>query len=397
MAEYKPFSDINVLDLTQSIAGPFSTQLLGTLGADVVKVEPPRGDAFRDLLDGAMFATVNLGEKRSLSLDLKSEEGQEAARSLAEEADVVIESFQPGTVEKFGLDYATVSSYNEDVVYVSLSGYGQDGPRSEWPAYDPAIQAVSGLMSTIGYQDRPPVRIGASVIDMGTGTLASFLITSALFNRKDTGEGQYFDVNLFEMAVAWMGYWIAYYTGTGETPTPSGQGFAGIAPNEVFDAGDGKPFYLAVVNDRFWKRMCSALEVEELADDPRFETNPDRWENRDELRETLRDVFEDYDRDELTQRLADANVPNAPLQYVDELVEKDSHVAARDMLTQSYNLMEEEEIKTANTPFKVNDERPDLNDRPPRVGEHTREVLAELGYSDKEIDAMIDAGAAVSD
>lgn len=397
MTGYKPFADITILDLTQSIAGPFSTQMLGTLGADVVKVEPPNGDAFRDLLDGAMFASVNLGEKRSLSLDLKSESGQEAATELAKKADVVIESYRPGTVDKFNLDYETVSEYNENVVYVSLSGFGQTGPRSDWPAYDPAIQAVSGLMSTIGYEDRPPVRIGASVIDMGTGVLASYLIASALFERTSSGEGAYFDVNLFDTAVSWMGYWIAHYTATGENPTPSGTGFAGIAPNEVFEADDDKPFYLAVVNDRLWGRLCEVLDLDDLAADPRFETNGKRWENRDVLRDRLNEEFNAFDRETLTQLLAVANVPNAPLQYVNELVEEDSHVQARDLLTDSYNLMQETPVKTANTPFSVYDERPDLNDRPPRVGEHTREVLAELGYSEAEIDVMIEAGKAVSE
>jgi len=163
MSEFSPLDGIQVLDLTQSIAGPTATQYLGMLGADVIKVEPPNGDAFRGLLDGAMFSAVNLGNKRSVAIDLKTEDGQAAASALADESDVIIESYRPNTVDKFGLDYETVSEYNEDVVYVSLSGYGQDGPRSDWPAYDPAIQAVSGLMSTIGYPDRPPVRIGASV------------------------------------------------------------------------------------------------------------------------------------------------------------------------------------------------------------------------------------------
>jgi crotonobetainyl-CoA:carnitine CoA-transferase CaiB-like acyl-CoA transferase len=390
----QPFEEVDVLDLTQSIAGPLATQFLGTLGANVVKVEPPSGDAFRGLLDGAMFASVNLGGKRSVCLDFTTEEGREAATELAASADVIVESFRPGVVEKFGLDYESVAADNPGVVYCSLTGFGEDGPHTDWPAYDPVVQAMSGLMSTIGYQDRPPVRIGASVIDYGTGTTAAMLVAAALHERSRTGEGEFIDVNLFEVAVSWMGYWIAHYTGTGEVPSRSGQGFAGLAPNEVFEAAEEKPFYLSVVNNRLYDRLCSALDREDLRDDERFVENADRWEHRDALREELQAEFETYDRDELMVLLAEAGVPTGPLQTVDELVEDDPHVAAREMLTDSYNLWEDTPVKTANPPFKTESGRLDLGNRPPERGEHTREVLAELGYTDKQIDRMLAAGAA---
>lgn len=390
----QPFEEVDVLDLTQSIAGPLATQFLGTLGANIVKIEPPGGDAFRGLLDGAMFASVNLGEKRSVCLDLTTEEGRDAATELAASADVVVESFRPGVVEKFDLDYESVVADNSDVVYCSLTGFGEDGPHTDWPAYDPVIQAMSGLMSTIGYQDRPPVRIGASVIDYGTGTTAAMLVAAALHERSQTGEGEFIDINLFEVAVSWMGYWIAHFTGTGEVPSRSGQGFAGLAPNEVFEAAEGEQFYLSVVNNQLYERLCSALEREDLLEDERFVENADRWENRDALRGELQAEFETYDRDELTTRLADAGVPTGPLQTVAELVEEDPHVAAREMLTDSYNLWTETPIKTANPPFKTKSGRLDPGDRPPERGEHTREVLSELGYADEQIERMMEAGAA---
>ena len=386
----QPFEEVTVLDLTQSIAGPISTQLLGTLGADVVKVEPPGGDAFRGLLDGAMFASVNLGGKRSVCLDLTTEEGQEAAHDLATTADVIVESFRPGVVERFGLDYETVAETNPGVVYCSISGFGADGPHKDWPAYDPVVQAMSGLMSTIGYPDRPPVRIGASVIDYGTGTTAAMLIASALYDREHTNEGEFIDVNLFEVAVSWMGYWIAHYTGTGEIPEPSGQGFAGLAPNEVFEAAEGEPFYLSVVNNRLYERLCIALDREDLLDDERFVENADRWKNREELREELRAEFETYDRDRLTTLLAEGGVPTGPLQTVDENVEDDPHVAAREMLTDSYNVRTNTPVKTANPPFETTSGRPSIGDRPPEQGEHTREVLSELGYDADQIDRFLE-------
>lgn len=390
----QPFEEVDVLDLTQSIAGPLATQFLGTLGANIVKVEPPGGDAFRGLLDGAMFASVNLGGKRSVCLDFTTEEGREAATELAASADVVVESFRPGVVEKFGLDYESVVADNPGVVYCSLTGFGENGPHTDWPAYDPVVQAMSGLMSTIGYQDRPPVRIGASVIDYGTGTTAAMLVAAALHERSRTGEGEFIDVNLFEVAVSWMGYWIAHFTGTGEVPSRSGQGFAGLAPNEVFEAAEGEPFYLSVVNNRLYDRLCSVLDRGDLREDDRFIENADRWEHRDALREELQAEFETYDRDELMVLLAEAGVPTGPLQTVDELVEDDPHVAAREMLTDSYNLRKETPVKTANPPFKTQSGRLDLGDRPPERGEHTREVLAELGYTDEQIDRMLAAGAA---
>lgn len=391
----QPFEEVDVLDLTQSIAGPLSTQFLGTLGANVVKVEPPGGDTFRSLLDGAMFSSVNLGGKQSICLDFTTDEGREVGHELAATADVVVESFRPGVLEGFGLDYESVSATNPDVIYCSLTGFGQDGPRAEWPAYDPIIQAMSGLMSTIGYSDRPPVRIGASIIDYGTGTTAAMLIAAALHRRSVIGEGEYIDVNLFDVAVSWMGYWIAHYTGTGETPQRSGQGFAGIAPNEVFHAAEDEPFYLSVVNDRLYERLCRALDRDDLLTDERFAENVDRWENHETLREELRSEFRTYDREALTTMLAEAGVPTGPLQTVDELVEEDTHVAAREMLTGSYNHRTEEPVTTAAPPFETSDGRPDPGGRPPELGEHTRQVLAELGYDDERIDRMLAAGAAV--
>jgi crotonobetainyl-CoA:carnitine CoA-transferase CaiB-like acyl-CoA transferase len=385
----QPFEEVDVLDLTQSIAGPISTQFLGTLGANVVKVEPPGGDAFRGLLGGSMFASVNLGGKRSVALDLKTEDGQTAARKLAERADVVVESFRPGVVEQFGLDYDSVSAINEDVVYLSLTGFGQDGPHADWPAYDPVVQAMSGLMSVIGYKDRPPVRIGASIIDYGTGTTAAFLLASALIEREQTGEGTELDISLFEVAVSWMGYWIAYYTSTGEVPERSGQGFAGLAPNEVFHAANDEPFYLSVVNDRLYERLCHSLDREDLLTDERFATNSARWEHRNALRAELSAEFKQYDREELTALLAEAGVPTGPLQTVDELTEEDPQVAARDLLTDTYNLWKDTPARTASAPYRADGERPELGERPPAKGEHTRTVLAELGFTDSEIEQLV--------
>ena len=390
----RPFEDIDVLDLTQSIAGPVSTQFLATLGANVVKVEPPQGDAFRGLIDGSMFASVNLGGKQSICLDLKTDEGRQAAWQLAADADVVVQSFRPGVVEKFGLDYESVSAENEDVVYCSLTGFGADGPYSNWPAYDPVIQAMTGIMSMIGYPDEPPVRIGASLIDWGTGTTAAFLLASALYNRDQTGDGEHIDVNLYEVATAWMGYWYAYYTSTGDVPTRSGQGFSGLAPNEIFYAAGGEPFYLSAITDMFFERTCEAIDRPDLVADERFSTNDRRWEHREALREILNDEFSAYDRDEICERLVAAGVPSGPLLNVDEVVDEDPHIKEREILTETYNHWLDTPAKTVRPPFSTTSGRPSFDEKPPAMGEHTRAVLSNLGYDDEQIERMIEAGAA---
>lgn len=386
----QPFEEVDVLDLTQSIAGPVCTQMLTALGANVVKVEPPEGDAFRGLTQGAIFAAFNHGPKRSLSVDLKSEAGSATVRDLAERADVVVESFRPGVLERFGLNYESVSTENEEVVYCSLTGFGQEGPYSDYPAYDPVIQAMSGLMSVIGYPDRPPTRIGASVIDCTTGANAAFMISAALMERGRTGTGEHIDISLFDVAVSWMSYWIGDYSGTGEVPTRAGSGFNGIAPNDIYYASKDEPFYLCAVNDRLYERLCHAIDRKDLLEDDRFVDNDARWEHREALREELESTFRECDRDELVAMLADSGVPVGPQQDVPELVE-DEHVAERELLTDAQNLILDDEITISRLPIRTTDWVPELDEKPPEVGEHSRQVLREFGFDEAEIDTLIES------
>jgi len=389
----EPFRDVDVLDLTQAIAGPVATQQLGALGANVVKVEPPGGDDFRGNLDGAMFTAHNLGSKRSLCLDLRTDDGREVARELAVEADVVVESFRPGVLERFDLDYASVGAENPAVVYCSITGFGHDGPYRDRPAYDAVLQAMSGMMSVTGYPDRSPVRAGTSVVDCGTGMTAAFAIAAALIERDRTGEGEHLEVSLYEVAVSWMGYWIANYTATGQNPGRSGPGgFAGLAPYGVFEADGGDALYLSVVNDRQFDRLCGVLDREALAADDRFAGAAARWQHRDELDAVLAAEFRDHDRDALVDRLVEAGVPAGPLQDVAAVVE-DPHVAARDLLTEAENRHRGETVRTPGIPLVTGEGRPDAGEGPPRPGEHTRAVLRELGYDESQIDRMIEAGA----
>ncbi len=389
----QPFADVDVLDLTQSIAGPACTQRLAMLGATVVKVEPPEGDAFRDLVDGSMFATFNCHGKRSIAVDLKSEDGRAVVQDLAERADVIVESFRPGVTKRFGLDYETISEANPSVVYTSVTGFGQDGPYSDYPAYDPVIQAMSGLMSVIGYQDRPPVRIGASVIDCATGANAAFLTSAALHEVERTGEGTHVDISLFDVAAGWMGYWAAKYDETGEVATRHGTSFGGLAPNDIFHASDDEPFYLCAVNDALYERVTDAIDRDDLREDPRFETNDDRWEHREELTAELEAEFATYEREALVERLTDAGVPAGPRRDVAELVDEDPHVAARELLIDTENNWTGEPARAIRLPIRTTDWLPAVEGRPPDLGEDTRGVLAEAGYDDEEIQRLLEEGA----
>lgn len=389
----KPFSDVDVLDFSQSIAGPSCTQRLATLGANVVKVEPPGGDTFREVADGSIFASFNLGGKRSLALNLTADQGREVAVELASKADVVVESFRPGVMERFGLDYESVVATNEDVVYCSVTGFGQNGPYAEDPAYDPVIQAMSGLMSVTGYPDRPPVRIGASVIDCATGANAAFLVTAALRERDRVGEPQHVDISLFDVAVSWMAYRIAQYGETGETPTRAGTSIEGIVPNDIYYARDDEPIYVIAVNERLFRRLCTAVGRGELVDDERFASNDARCEHEEELREEIESAFRSYDPDELHRLLAEAGVPAGPVRTIDELVDEDPHVAARNLLVSVHNLWTEATTKTSRFPGRTQGGPPDTGGRPPELGEHSRDVLASLGYSEDQIQELIQSGA----
>lgn len=247
---------IKIVDLTQAIAGPVCTQLLGGLGADIIKVEPPDGEPFRNLYDGAHFAAVNLGGKRSICIDMATKEGQKALYDLLEGADVFVENFRPDVKHRLGVDYETLSEQNEDLVYCSISGFGQEGPYSHFPGIDPVIQAISGIMDATGYPERLPVRVGTPVIDYTTGMMAAWLIVSALHNRGQTGEGEYIDVSLFDNAVFLMSQWIAHYSRTGQRPQRAGAGTNGLAPYGLFETSDGHLF-LGVLNNKVFERLCS--------------------------------------------------------------------------------------------------------------------------------------------
>lgn len=381
------FDDIDVLDLSQVIAGPLCTQLLGLHGAHVVKVEPPYGDAQRNIQDGVQFSCVNRGGKRSLSVDLKTEPGARLVRELASTADVVVESFRPGVLDQFDLDYESVAATNEDVIYCSITGFGQDGPRSTYPSFDSIIQAASGLMSMTGYPDRKPVRIGTTVIDYSTGANAAFAVSAGIRQRDRRGCGEHIDISLFDVAVSVLSNWFSYYDHFGRTPNRAGTSMEGLYPSDAFSAA-GDLFYMTVPHDDIFERLCEAIDRDDLQADRRFQTNDERWAHREELYDELQSTFEAGERANIVETLTNAGVPAAPIQTVEQIAQNDAQAVVRELLVTVYNPEVDADLRVARRPYLMLNGTAD-DDTPPKLGEHSREVLASLGYTPREIRELI--------
>ena len=387
----RPLDGVRVLDLTSSLAGPYCTQILGALGAEVVKVEhPQRGDEARAwgparFRGGSvMFFAANAG-KRSLALDLKAPAGRDALLRLAERADVLVESMRPGTAVRLGLGADDVRGRNERLVYCSIGAYGSRGPLAHLPGYDPLMQAASGIVSLTGEPDRPGVRVGTSLVDQGTGTWAALAILAALHERDRTGRGGVVDLSLYETALALVGYHVAGYLGTGEPPAGRrGTAFPLIAPYEAFEAADGS-LLVAAANDRLFAALCDALELPEVAADPRFATNPLRVEHREALLPPLRSRFRERGAAEWLERLERAGVPAAPVREIPEVAEHEQ--------TRALGILQRlDGADSVGVPFALDGERPPYRSPPPLLGEHSAEVLAEAGYSPEEVAALVADG-----
>ena len=286
-----PLHDITVCDLTQNLAGPYSSQILADLGADVIKIEPPGGDLARAWgppfwgSESALYLSANRG-KKSIILDLKSEDGLEVLHRIARASDVFTQASRPGVSKRLGFDYESIRALRPDVVYMGISAYGKRGPLSELPGYDPLMQAYSGIMSLTGHPGTPPTRVGGAVVDYGTGMWGAIAILAALRVRDATGEGAELEASLLGTALGWVSYHIAGYLATGEVPGPMGSGLAAIAPYQAFPTSDGYVM-VAAGNDALFSRLCTALGLDELAEDERFLTNPVRVANRDALTSLL--------------------------------------------------------------------------------------------------------------
>lgn len=396
MAAFRPLLGTRVLDLSKVLAGPQCTQYLAELGADVVKVESPLGDdtrrwpPFDDAEgDGTVFLSANRG-KRSVVIDLKSDDGRALCRRLASDADVLVDSFGPGVAERLGLDYATLTVDNPRLVHCSISGYGSVGPMREGKGYDVILQAFTGMLSITGEPGGAAVRSPFSPVDQGTGLHAVIGILGALIERSRTGRGARVETSLFDTSVALLAYFLHGYWQRGTEPMRAGSGHESLCPYQVFETAD-RPLILGVANDALWVAFCRAAGVPGLATRPEFATNALRVQHRDRTVAEVAAILATRPRADWLGALDAAGVPCSPVHTLGEL---DAHPHTRasgivaDTRGRSGGLR-----RAVATPLRVDGERLALGSPPPSLGEHTEAVLLEAGLSLTEIDALRRCGA----
>ena len=387
-----------MLDFSKVLAGPLCTQMLGDMGADVVKVEPTRvGDDTRrwppfEDGDGTIFLAVNRN-KRSLALDLKSPEGLALALQLAREADVVVESFGPGVADRLGIGPDALMALNPRLVHCSISGYGSQGPMNQGKGYDLIAQAFCGMLSITGEPDGPPVRSPFSPVDQGTGMHATIGILGALMNRERSGRGARLEVSLFDSAVGFLGYFLQSYWQRGTEPQKPGSGHESLCPYQAFETQD-KPLILGVANDALWLAFCDVAGVRGLATDPRFATGADRVRHRRETVEAVAAIMRGKTRGQWMQLLEARGIPCSPVHTLGEL---DVHpqTAASDMVLR-YRNAKGRELRGVATPLRVNGKRSALRSIPPVLGQDSRAILRELGHDDETIRRWLESGVVAS-
>jgi crotonobetainyl-CoA:carnitine CoA-transferase CaiB-like acyl-CoA transferase len=395
--ETGPLDGLTVLDASRVLAGPFCTMQLGDLGAEVVKVERPDGGdqtrgwqppSYGGSDESAYYMSINRN-KRSIALDLASEDGRDVFRQLAREADILVENFRVGKMEEWGLGYDDLAESNPDLVYCSLSGYGEWGPDADRPAYDIIMQAEGGLMSITGEEGRTPVRVGVALADIGAGMYATQGILAALLEREvgDSG-GQKVDISLFDGQVAWMTYMASNYFATGDPPTRMGSRHPTIAPYQAFETRDSY-VVVAVGSEAIWARFCTALDREDLANDDRFSTNADRVANRDALDELLANEVSGYETEELLAVFDDHDVPASDVHDMADVFET-PQVEARGM-HREVDHPTAGTVEMPGSPMHFSATPTTVRRYPPRLGEHTRELLGEAGYDEGAIEELVES------
>ncbi len=383
-----PLAGLLVADLTLNVAGPFCTQILGDMGADVIKLERPgKGDDARQWAppfwgtESATFLALNRN-KRSLAVDLKSAEGLAIVRRVLEKADVFVQSLQAGAIEALGLDRETVHAWNPRLVYCSVTAFGARGPLSALPGYDALMQAYGGLMSVNGHPGQPPARIAASIVDMGTGIWAALGILGALRRRGETGLGSQVGTALFDVALMWSSFHLLHYFASGEVPHPQGSGTQMIVPYEAFPTADGYVI-LAAGSDGLFAKACEALGLPQAARDPRFVDNPARVRNRKALYDLIAGATQTEATTHWVTRLRRAGVPCAPILSVDQVAVEPQTEASGMVLRCPHPRISE--YRSVALPLQWDGERHGIARVPPLLGEHTAEILGWLGLSDEEI------------
>lgn len=389
----KPLEGLVILDLSRVLAGPYASMMLGDFGANIIKIEPPEvGDdsrAFGPFIgkESAYYMSLNRN-KRSMTLNLKEPEAKELFKKMVKKADVVLENYRPGTMEKFGLGYEDLKKINPKLIYAACSGFGHTGPYMDKPAYDIIVQAMGGIMSITGAEGGEPTRVGASVGDIIAGLFTTIGLTMALYHRSMTGEGQKIDVGMLDCQVAVLENAISRYFVNGVAPTPLGNRHPSITPFESFTASDGHVI-VGAGNDRLWDKLCTLIGHPELIKDARFATNADRTKNEKELKVILDSVFKTKTIDAWLKELEAAGVPCAPINTVDKIV-NDPQVKARDMIVEVEHPIAGK-LHVPGIPIKMSVTPGAVEEPAPLLGEHTFEILHEiLGLSEGEVKQLYD-------
>ena len=385
---------IKVVDCTRVLGGPYCTQMLGDHGADIIKIEPPQGDEVRDWGppfhegDASYFIGVNRN-KRSIGLDLRTEEGKSVLLRLLEGADVLIENYKPGSMEKWGLGYEEVLKERfPNLVHCRISGFGSDGPYGGFPGYDGIIQAMVGHFSINGAPDSGPTRLGLAMVDIGTGLYAGNAILMALLERERSGQGQYIDMTLYDCGLSLMHPHVPNYYLSGKVPGLTGNQHPNISPYEKLTTRTGDIF-IAGGNDRAWRRLCQEIGRPELGEDPRFLTNADRTANKDALRAELEAALADEDGDALCDRLLAAGLPVGPVRNTEDVMSH-PHTVHRGMAVSL------DWYKSWGVPIKFSRTPGSVRSVPPKFSQHAEEILSEAGFAPSEIKSLMEEGTVVT-